>query len=372
VRREHLLEDGYVQMGQLGPEQLKGTVRVEFVSSLGLTEAGIDRTGVFKEFMEDTAAAAFDPNRGLFKHSDAQFLYPSPSSAAADPHHLRYFEFVGRMLGKAVYEGIVLDVPLADFFALKLLGKSAALDELPSLDPALASSLDFLKRYDGDVESDLCLTFSVDDDEFGQRVTVDLKDGGRCVAVTAENRIEYVHLMADYRLNAQVSKQTKAVLHGMHAVVPPGWLRLFNRPELQRLISGDDVPIDVSDLKRHTKYAGGYNELSPTIRELWAVLGDFSRNDRALFLKFVTSCSKPPLLGFAHLHPAFTIQCVSSDGNEVPSVLAFFGMGRKETSRLPTAATCFNLLKLPNFKSKKVLREKLLYAIKSDSGFDLS
>ena len=102
------------------------------------------------------------------------------------------------------------------------------------------------------------------------------------------------------------------------------------------------------------------------------MLHDFSREDRKAFLKFVTSCSKPPLLGFAHLHPAFTIQCVASDGGDVPSVLAFFGMGRKETDRLPTAATCFNLLKLPNFRSRKILKEKLLYAIKSESGFDLS
>ena len=372
IRREQLLEDGYVQMGGLGSEALKGTVRVEFVNNLGLAEAGIDRHGVFKEFMEDTAASAFDPNRGLFRVNDAGMLFPSPTSESADPHHMRYFEFVGRMLGKAIYEGIVLDVPLADFLVLKLLGKSATLDELPSLDPALATSLDFLKRYDGDVESDLCLTFSVDEEEFGKRVTVDLKEGGRCVAVTSDNRIEYVHLMADYRLNQQIAAQSKALLHGIQAVVPTGWLRLFNRPELQRLVSGDDVAIDVTDLKRHSKYAGGYNELSPTIRDLWSVISDFNRADRALFLKFVTSCSKPPLLGFAHLHPAFTIQCVASDGGEIPSVLAFFGMGRKETSRLPTASTCFNLLKLPNFKSKKVLREKLLYAIKSESGFDLS
>ena len=52
--------------------------------------------------------------------------------------------------------------------------------------------------------------------------------------------------------------------------------------------------------------------------------------------------------------------------------MAFFGVGRKETGRLPTASTCFNLLKLPNFKSKKVLREKLLYAIRSGAGFELS
>ena len=35
-----------------------------------------------------------------------------------------------------------------------------------------------MKRYDGDVESDLCLTFSVDKEEFGARTTVDLRDGG--------------------------------------------------------------------------------------------------------------------------------------------------------------------------------------------------
>ena len=123
---------------------------------------------------------------------------------------------------------------------------------------------------------------------------------------------------------------------------------------------------------KHTRYAGGYNDFSPTVRDLWAVLDEFTREERALFLKFVTSCSKPPLLGFAHLHPSFTVQCVQGDGSDVPSVLAFFGMGRKETTRLPTTATCFNLLKLPNFKSKKVLKERLLYAIKSASGFDLS
>ncbi len=45
IRREHLLEDGYVQLGALSVEKLKGTIRVEFVSEHGLAEAGIDRTG---------------------------------------------------------------------------------------------------------------------------------------------------------------------------------------------------------------------------------------------------------------------------------------------------------------------------------------
>jgi len=31
-------------------------------------------------------------------------------------NHLHLFEFVGKMIGKAVYEGIVVDVPFAAFF----------------------------------------------------------------------------------------------------------------------------------------------------------------------------------------------------------------------------------------------------------------
>lgn len=39
---------------------------------------------------------------------------------------------------------------------------------------------------------------------------------------------------------------------------------------------------------------------------------------------------------------------------------------------LPTASTCFNLLKLPPYDNAELMREKLSMAIKSGAGFDLS
>uniref|UniRef100_A0A1B0DFM4 RNA-directed DNA polymerase n=1 Tax=Phlebotomus papatasi TaxID=29031 RepID=A0A1B0DFM4_PHLPP len=42
------------------------------------------------------------------------------------------------------------------------------------------------------------------------------------------------------------------------------------------------------------------------------------------------------------------------------------------TERLPSASTCLNLLKLPPFQNEETLRIKLLYAIDSGSGFELS
>ena len=78
-----------------------------------MAEAGIDRHGVFKEFLEDTAAKAFDQNLGLFKLTGKRQLYPSRTSElAVGENHLHLFEFVGKMLGKAVYEGIVLEVKI--------------------------------------------------------------------------------------------------------------------------------------------------------------------------------------------------------------------------------------------------------------------
>ena len=44
----------------------------------------------------------------------------------------------------------------------------------------------------------------------------------------------------------------------------------------------------------------------------------------------------------------------------------------RSVERLPTAATCMNLLKLPPYTSPAQIREKLLYAIKHGTGFELS
>ena len=55
------------------------------------------------EFLEETIKRVFDPSLNLFRVTGEERLYPSPTSYMQD-NHLQLFEFVGRMLGKAVYE----------------------------------------------------------------------------------------------------------------------------------------------------------------------------------------------------------------------------------------------------------------------------
>lgn len=73
---------------------------------------------------------------------------------------------------------------------------------------------------------------------------------------------------------------------------------MFSNREVQVLISGAEVPVDIEDLKNHTNYAGGYSADDPSIDLFWTVVNDFTDEQKTKLLKFVTSCSRPPLLGF--------------------------------------------------------------------------
>uniref|UniRef100_A0A0R3S056 Ubiquitin-protein ligase E3B n=1 Tax=Elaeophora elaphi TaxID=1147741 RepID=A0A0R3S056_9BILA len=380
VERNRLLDDGYRQLSLLSPTALKATIRVKFINQQGLDEAGIDQDGVFKEFLELTLKHVFNPDLNLFKCSPNGQLFPSPTSDLHE-NHLALFQFVGRMLAKAVYEGIVTEVHLAPvLLATALSRKLCAFDELSQLDPDLYKSLTYVKHYSNSDVADLSLTFSIDEDVLGHVRTVDLVPGGHAVHVTNENKIAYVHKMAQYRVFNQTKEQCHAFVSGFLSVLNSSWLSLFAPHELQYLISGQSTDIDLHDLRKHVQYYGGFHNNHRVIKWLWQILeNDFTAEERRLFLKFVTSCSRAPLLGFAYLEPPFSIRCVEvSDDQDQGDTLAsvvrgFLAIKRRQSpSRLPTASTCFNLLKLPNYGKKSVLLQKLRYAVHSETGFELS
>ncbi|CDY08993.1 BnaC01g30980D [Brassica napus] len=178
--------------------------------------------------------------------------------------------------------------------------------------------------------------------------------------VTNENVITFIHLVSNHRLNFQIRQQSSHFLRGFQQLIPKECIDMFNEHELQVLISGSADYLDIDDLRQNTNYTGGYNAGHYVIDMFWEVLKSFSTENQKKFLKFVTGCSRGPLLGFKYLEPAFCIQrAAGSASNEA-------------VDRLPTSATCMNLLKLPPYQSKEQLETKLMYAISAEAGFDLS
>merc|ERR1712232_879445 len=287
-----------------------------------------------------------------------RLLYPNPSSAVVHgDEHLQLYVFMGRVVGKALFENITVQPKFTHFFLSKLLGHFNSLNDLPSLDEELYKNLMFLKTYDGDVE-DLGLTFTVTDTAYGASREIPLLSGGDEMPVTNRTRLIYIHTVADYYLNKQVKQQSDAFLRGLLDIIPAQWIQMFNEPELQVLISGSVAPIDVTDLRNHTKLSGGFLTMPDKhVDRFFRCMQEFDGVERSLLLAFVTGCSRPPSLGFEALEPPFTLQRVSISSDE---------------ERLPTSGTCFNVLKLPTYTSQKVMKEKLLLSIRSGAGFDLT
>ena len=97
------VQDGFEKLNLPG-DALRGRIRIQYVDSFGEVEAGVDGGGLFKDFMENLIKEGFDPRIGLFKATPDQKLYPNPAAATVEPNAFALFEFMGKMVGKALYE----------------------------------------------------------------------------------------------------------------------------------------------------------------------------------------------------------------------------------------------------------------------------
>ncbi|ELW50058.1 E3 ubiquitin-protein ligase HACE1 [Tupaia chinensis] len=219
--------------------------------------------------------------------------------------------------------------------------------DVASIDPEYAKNLQWI--LDNDISDlGLELTFSVETDVFGAMEEVPLKPGGGSILVTQNNKAEYVQLVTELRMTRAIQPQINAFLQGFHMFIPPSLIQLFDEYELFRgscqksegrypycaacefilvdirvknieshdykelLLSG--MPeIDVSDWIKNTEYTSGYEREDPVIQWFWEVVEDITQEERVLLLQFVTGS--------------------------------------------------INMLKLPEYPSKEILKDRLLVAL---------
>eukprot|EP01084_Bolivina_argentea_P174691 302592_1 len=365
IRRDNILDDGYRGLNQYESE-LKTLIQIEFENQHGEIEAGIDGGGIFKEFLNELIRDAFDPQRGLFLQTEGTHqIYPNPNYAIfRQLMHVDkdYYLFLGKMCGKALFDSVLIEPIFSQFFLRKLLSQHNYVDDLQSLDIELYKQLMALKHdyaNKNEIET-MEISFSVTQDVLGSKSNHDLIPNGGQILVNHENRHKYIHMFADYKLNKSMTAQSVSFLRGLSTVINVDYLRIFDATELSKLLSGDTQQQNWShswkDLRENTVYSGGFHNQHRCVKWFWEILNaDCTVDDNQKLLMFVTSCTRSPLLGFESLNPKFSIMCTGGD-----------------TTNLPTSQTCMNLLKIPNYPTKDLLKQKLLQSIRSNAGFDLS
>ncbi|KAI9138762.1 hypothetical protein BKA69DRAFT_1031170 [Paraphysoderma sedebokerense] len=343
VRREWVVRDAMAQLEQMSSQDLKKQLKVAFIG-----EAGVDEGGVQKEFFQIVVRDMFDEKYGMFTYNPQARTHWFTPNSVHDELSLNEYKLVGRLIGLAIYNSVLMDVKFPIVLYKKLL---LNMNELSEVDPDLARGLQTLLDYPGDVQELYDRTFEVEYDCLGARLTAELKPGGSKISLTNENRKEFVQLYCDFILNTSIKEQFQSFKDGFDLVTGGSVIHLFRPEELEILVCGSSS-LNFEDLEDVTQYDGGYTENTPVIKSFWKIVHSFSVEEKKRLLAFATGSDRSPIGGLSRLQ--FVI---AKNGDD--------------SDRLPTSHTCFNVLLLPEYKSEDKLRERLLTAIQNAEGFGL-
>ncbi|KAJ1343407.1 hypothetical protein BSLG_001997 [Batrachochytrium salamandrivorans] len=148
----------YLQTRRKSTHDLKKQLRISFFG-----EEGIDEGGVQKEFFQLVVRDMFNPSYGMFRYNEeSRMCWFANLSTLRDKETLEEYTLMGRIIGLAIYNGVVLDIHFPLALYKKLLDINPDLDDLAELDPRLNRVL--------------------------VRESIELHEGGALREVTAENR----------------------------------------------------------------------------------------------------------------------------------------------------------------------------------------
>ncbi|KAF2194104.1 hypothetical protein K469DRAFT_689158 [Zopfia rhizophila CBS 207.26] len=321
----------------------------------------------------------------------ARGLFPAPMSVEQAENEngkkvLHLFKMLGKFVARSMLDSRIIDVSFnPTFFRIGdgTVAVTPSLGSVKSVDRDLAKALKLLKQFanakkrvdedgtlnpaqkveaiqnitvDGVRVEDLGLDFTLPG-----YPSIELGAKGAETSVTIDNVDTYVDKVLDYTLGLGVQRQIDAFRAGFSQVFPYSALKAFTPDELVMLFGRVEEDWSLETLMDSIKADHGYNLDSKSVRNLLQVMSEFSLTQRRDFLQFVTGSPKLPIGGFKSLTPMFTVVCKPS---EPPYT---------SDDYLPSVMTCVNYLKMPDYTSMEVLREKLNVAIQEgQSAFHLS
>lgn len=198
---------------------------------------------------------AFSPKFGFFIESNLGFLMPNPKSNKLCDMDTKVFEFLGFIVGVALVEDIKIWPNFNTFFLNNILGIENSFIELKNLDPEYFKNLVNLKNYQGDIENDFGLNFTIDDeDENGKIKNIELIKNGKNINVNQNNMLSYIRTVSKYKLTDSVYYQCENFKNGILKVIDEEALKMFTSDEMRQLIFGFDKEIDINDMKLNTHY----------------------------------------------------------------------------------------------------------------------
>jgi E3 ubiquitin-protein ligase HACE1 len=328
------------------PENLRGKLFVKFEGELGVG------AGVQREWFQFIVEKLMSEETGLFEATSDRVSFNPISDAKkndkwSDEERRILFNFTGRLLAMAIVHEEHLNLKLSLPIYKSILKRSHCLEDMEKLDETVYKSMKWILNNSG-IE-DLGLNFEAT--YRGTSVTYDLIEGiSSNVDVTEENKTSYVEKLLDFYFQGEISSSLDAIASGFYDIVPWQYVSPLSETELDMVLCGQSG-IDLSDWKLNTDYSGELSAESDVVMWFWNFMERSNVDTHRKVLQFVTGSTNVPLGGFKQLRG-------------VDSKVKFnISRAPKDNGALPTASTCFNMLKLPNFTSQIDFEKKLEMSI---------
>ena len=336
-------------------------------------------------------------------------LFPAPMSDEAANNEngqkiLHLFKALGKFVARSMLDSRMIDISFNPTFFRTGDGKSAvtpSLGAVATVDNDLAQSLKMLRKFataKQRIVEDPNLTpaqkvakiedIRVNDacvEDLGLDFTlpgyphIELVASGSKINVTLDNVGEYVKKVIDYTLVSGVQRQVEAFRAGFSQVFPYSALKAFTPDELVMLFGRVNEDWSIATLMDSIKADHGFNLESKSVRNLLQTMSELSPQAKRDFLQFVTGSPKLPIggasprrrmlsrlranifAGFKSLTPMFTVVCRPSEPPFTPD------------DYLPSVMTCVNYLKMPDYSTLEMLKQRLDVATREGQGaFHLS
>eukprot|EP00658_Telonema_sp_P-2_P026190 TRINITY_DN20569_c0_g1_i7.p1 TRINITY_DN20569_c0_g1~~TRINITY_DN20569_c0_g1_i7.p1 ORF type:complete len:630 (-),score=151.41 TRINITY_DN20569_c0_g1_i7:421-2310(-) len=367
VHRENIFQDSVVCISAQDKSRLLSSVKVVFE---GETKLLNDASGIKKSWMDMLSKYIFGES-GLFEYDEeneeykidrtARYKLSNFEAGGKKYNHLELLTFVGRLLGKVLFDGERLPLHLSQSIYKALLQQETQLEDVRDLDPGLFKVLNGVRNGEQEYHPDyLCEVFGalemVPNRETGELELTDVEIGriGGCkIDMTMENRVDWVEYKFHWALRGRIKDELDKLLYGFWSVVNPALLSIFSAPELQMLLCGN-MELDLDDWQASSSYEGGFSPDHQVVQWFWEVMAELEPHEHVKLLQFVTGSQTVPLEGFrglANRSGPFTLKRVKH--------------GTKATggSSMPIGHTCTNTMDLPDYPDKQTLGKMLKVTI---------
>lgn len=256
-------------------QNMQKVLRVTFKNEVSRDVGGISReffTTIMKELLNESI--------GLFTLANTeQFSYKIAVDSYEIQGHEELFHFFGKLLGKAMFDRIPLNLCLNRSIFNALVGKISPEDygvvkQFKHVDSEVANSLSYvldqnLEEFGDAMEFYFTTTHEITYNE------VELKQGGANLRVTDANKQEFARLKCHYHAYVACKKQLEQIRKGFYEVIPHSWIKFFSVDELETFMCGLQT-IDLADWKMNTETRGFSNIIkSLTLYRFWQIMGTY-------------------------------------------------------------------------------------------------